>query len=81
MFVNYNIYIHSQKWRKFREIFLKINGESCSKCGLNKKRIELHHLTYKNLGRESFVNGRDVIKLCHNCHMVEEKRKTSVNCK
>ncbi|TXH16947.1 MAG: hypothetical protein E6R03_04690 [Hyphomicrobiaceae bacterium] len=67
----YRNYIRSEEWREFREIALDHHGRRCGRCG-HKKRLQVHHLHYENLGDESVD---DVTILCFWCHEAEESRK------
>ncbi len=64
--VNYHAYIKSEQWRKKRLKRLKMDGFCCQfrvgrfKCGA-KNNLEVHHLSYKNLGNERF---KELITLC-----------------
>lgn len=63
--VNYNAYIQSEKWRRFRARYFRFSGHSkaCVICGDNE--VQLHHVTYANLGNEKY---EDVIPLCQMHH-------------
>lgn len=61
--VKYNEYIKSKEWSKKRLYYLK-RWKECYVCR-STKRLELHHLCYKNLGNEK---PKDLVFLCHNCH-------------
>ena len=60
----YRSYIVSKKWKQKRVAFFQVHGRKCYICG-NKKRLEIHHRTCKNLRKEKAA---DVIPLCHTCH-------------
>jgi 5-methylcytosine-specific restriction endonuclease McrA len=68
--VDYQVYIKSEAWRKKRLKRLKMDGFCCQfkvgrfKCGA-KTNLEVHHLSYKNLGNERF---KELITLCHKHH-------------
>ena len=66
-FKSYNEYLQSDLWKEKRELILSIFNWECQKCG-SKKRLEIHHKTYENVGNEK---QRDVTVLCKKCH--EEK--------
>lgn len=55
-------YYETAHWRAFRERFRK---SSCARCGKGRRKLELHHLTYERLGRETAF---DVETLCDACH-------------
>lgn len=66
----YKIYLRSSHWRLKRWIkltqrrVLNRGIVSCEKCG-SKKRIIIHHITYKRLWRERLS---DLQVLCWKCH-------------
>jgi hypothetical protein len=56
-------YYRSDHWRRRRAGLRKT---ACQKCGYNKQQhLQVHHLTYKRLGREM---PEDVVTLCAYCH-------------
>ena len=67
----YEKYIGSVKWKKVRQYRMKYDDFECQSphpmlnvC-LDYKRLEVHHLTYDNLGNELLG---DILTLCQNCH-------------
>jgi len=58
-----NEYLKSHHWRSLREEKLKLNP-LCEQCGSN-KRVEPHHIRYKNLYD---VELTDLQTLCRKCH-------------
>lgn len=62
--VDYEDYLQSDHWKKVRSNALKRAQKRCQLCS-SRKRLEVHHNTYANLGHESPA---DVIVLCHQCH-------------
>lgn len=72
----YREYIASPEWRKKREHAIVRAGFVCQNCKVSKRELEVHHLTYRNLGNES---PHELIVLCHSCHkMADEKRRRDV---
>lgn len=63
----YETYIRSKKWFRKRKNMLALCGSQCENCG-NTKSLQVHHLHYRTLGRES-VN--DLKLLCDSCHKKE----------
>lgn len=63
----YKEYLRSHKWMRKRKKMLALCGSQCENCG-NTKRLQVHHLHYRTLGRES-VN--DLKLLCDSCHKKE----------
>jgi len=63
----YEDYMQSMAWyRKKKKIYERANGK-CERCGSN-FRVEVHHLSYENIGNEK---DGDLIVLCRKCHMIE----------
>lgn len=79
--LEYQKYLKSTHWKKFKREFFKRFEKVCRKCN-SKDRIQLHHISYENLWCEQFL---DVIPLCENCHAIrhnkkpKKKRKHKVN--
>lgn len=66
----YTAYLKTEKWQKKRFERNKLDGFRCQMCG-TAKNLNVHHLTYENLGRESIY---DLVTLCESCHKkVHEK--------
>lgn len=61
----YNWYLKSPQWAAKREAYFNRHGKRCEACFTIYGPIQLHHMTYENLGRESFA---DVVALCTKCH-------------
>jgi len=57
-FNSYKDYLKSDRWKKLKRKYLR----ECVVCG---KRAELHHRTYKRIGKEG---KRDLISLCRQHH-------------
>ncbi|MBU3106715.1 HNH endonuclease [Clostridium gasigenes] len=55
--------MESKHWKK-RTRALCNAGFSCQECG-NRRSLQVHHLSYKNLGQEPDY---DLKVLCRNCH-------------
>lgn len=62
--IDYLEYINSPKWQRVRAIRLRKDKFTCQQCG-GKNELNVHHLTYKRLGRERI---EDLITLCVRCH-------------
>ena len=60
----YERYLRSNEWRSKRNQRLKIDGHKCVYCGA-KEHLNVHHLTYENVGHEKMC---DLITLCQECH-------------
>ena len=63
----------SNYWNKTKYEYIRVmrtldkKATICECCGkeMNPTLIQLHHLTYKNIGKEKF---NELIRLCFNCH-------------
>ncbi len=62
--VDYYRYLHSKKWQKKRKRILKRDGNKCSLCG-SLGVLDVHHLSYENLGNEK---DWQLITVCRSCH-------------
>jgi len=60
----YNAYMNSNEWRKKRQERLTLDGYQCQMCG-SKDHLEVHHVSYERLGKETMD---DLITLCFTCH-------------
>lgn len=63
----YLTYLQSRAWQRVRLKVLKRAGYKCEKCGYAGK-LEIHHLTYANLGWERL---KELMALCAICHTKE----------
>lgn len=63
---SYKKYLKSKHWKKVRKQYYKDHKRECIVCN-KKSRLNLHHLHYKTLGKES---GEELIAICHRCHLV-----------
>jgi 5-methylcytosine-specific restriction endonuclease McrA len=63
--VNYKKYLQSPHWYNYKQSVYRDKPYYCYLCQ-KREKLELHHITYKNLGNE---NIDDVIYLCHKCHL------------
>ena len=63
----YKSYLGSASWKRKREEAIKRAGYCCEKCKAPSvdTRLEVHHKTYKRLGKEV---PEDLIVLCKACH-------------
>lgn len=67
----YSEYLKSAKWKAFRKQALIHYGSVCSKCPSTTK-LQVHHLTYINIFKETLA---DVVILCKSCHGVAHAKK------
>jgi hypothetical protein len=62
--MDYQEYLKSDHWQKFRKIVLAFWDERCSICK-SWLKVEVHHNNYRTLGHEQLS---DVVCLCSLCH-------------
>jgi 5-methylcytosine-specific restriction endonuclease McrA len=67
--VEYQSYIHSDVWRAKAEAAIERAGGRCQVCN-GRSRLNVHHRTYQQLGREADT---DLIVLCRFCHELFHK--------
>ena len=70
--ISYNAYIGSAAWGAKREAALRRYGQKCNRCGTTDAQFQVHHLTYKRLGKEKMA---DLEVLCKECHQIEHEHK------
>jgi 5-methylcytosine-specific restriction endonuclease McrA len=70
----YSEYLRSDRWAAKRSAALKHHGHRCGICG-SVRSLEVHHLTYKRLGREKM---KDLQVLCCDCHRIRHEDKPGV---
>lgn len=63
--VDYSTYLKTDKWREKSRERMTFDGYKCKACGRGDVTLNVHHLTYRNVGNEPL---RDLITLCENCH-------------
>lgn len=76
--IEYEKYINSAQWKRFRAYAIEQAGGKCAKCGISKwsAKLEVHHITYERLKRERL---QDVVVLCPACHeKADEVRRDDV---
>lgn len=69
-FVDYDIYMQSEEWDARRRQRLKIDDYTCQDCRATDRPLDVHHLTYDNLGYEPMG---DLISVCRQCHKRRHK--------
>ena len=63
-FAVYNKHLKTDKWKNTREKVLKRASYICEGC-LDSKAVEVHHLSYANVGDELLFQ---LVALCESCH-------------
>jgi hypothetical protein len=71
---DYNCYIGSTEWKRFRCEVIKQRGNRCERCGHVSAYPELHHKQYHSLGSEQ---PEDVELLCPKCHRGADEARAS----
>ena len=74
----YKDYMRSEQWKAKKQERIAID-KGCCMCGrpLDKiKSVQVHHITYKNLGNENVLT--DICTLCGSCY---KKTHNYYNCK
>lgn len=66
---HYREYLLSEHWQKLRKKRLSNANRTCYACG-SRERLDVHHRTYKRVGREHLS---DLIILCRDCHEAVHK--------
>jgi hypothetical protein len=75
--IPYSEYLQTDHWQHFRKQALKWSHNTCQLCGATNIKLDVHHRTYANRGRETFL---DVIVLCQECHAMYHQHKCSESC-
>ena len=70
--IDYAQYLASPEWQEKRAKRLALDKYKCALCP-SKNNLNVHHLTYANLGNEDVDN--DLITLCRRCHQKLEDYK------
>ena len=67
----YKRYIRSPEWKERCRQRIEIAGHKCEMCGRleqNSKGLQIHHMSYRNLGHEDV--GNDIVCVCGHCHLL-----------
>lgn len=67
---NYQEYLQSRHWKNFKYNYKQTHKNECIFCLSKTDKLDLHHLSYENLGREKEEN---VCFLCYHCHRILHK--------
>lgn len=65
----YEEYLRTMHWSTVRRAALERSNWRCALC-LSQVRLDVHHITYENLGDEL---PEDVVALCRKCHDQQHK--------
>ncbi len=61
----YSEYLETDHWKLTKKAAMRRANFTCQKCKIPGKPLQVHHLTYKRLGREA---DNDLQSLCFDCH-------------
>lgn len=61
----YAKYLNTDHWKMVREGALQYARNTCQVCGIKEVTLNVHHKTYKNLGKERMD---DLVVMCESCH-------------
>jgi hypothetical protein len=61
----YEVYLQTPHWRELRAAALKRAERRCESCWQKTRPLDVHHLTYDNLGHE---HADELMVLCRKCH-------------
>lgn len=62
--IGYSNYLQTDHWKRFRDSIIK-SRKKCECCGAVEPIMNVHHISYSNVGKEK---GADVALLCVDCH-------------
>lgn len=63
--IKYLNYLKSAEWQEIRLHLIEKRNWTCERCGKQKKRLQIHHLTYDRLYNEK---ESDLMVVCPSCH-------------
>lgn len=74
----YQHYLDSDHWKKRRKQFLDLDANKCCRVCKREKRLQVHHMTYENIGNEK---DEDLVVFCSRCHKKFHKKHGTENLK
>lgn len=75
--IGYNNYLNTEHWKRFRDSIIK-ERKKCECCGAIYPIMNVHHISYSNVGKEK---QKDVALLCYDCHRyIHEIKNGNVVC-
>ena len=69
----YTNYINSKEWKSKVIVFKELKENKCQQC-FSTKNLQIHHIDYFNLYKETI---KDVMLLCSKCHKLKHLNKNS----
>lgn len=61
---DYHKYLKSDHWEELKKLVFEWRGRKCQLC-MGSRNLQVHHMTYKRVGKE---DPRDVLIVCDSCH-------------
>jgi phage terminase large subunit GpA-like protein len=75
--IGYSNYLQTEHWKRFRDSIIK-ERKKCQCCGIVADIMNVHHISYRNVGKEK---KSDVALLCPDCHTyIHEIKNGNVVC-
>lgn len=72
--MEYREYLQTPHWQKIKVLMYKKHHGCCQNCG-RKTTLDVHHLTYENIGHE---NLKQLKLLCRDCHYRMHRMKGGI---
>jgi hypothetical protein len=73
----YDEYLATDYWRAVRKMVFETRGPFCEQCKDSQCRVDVHHLTYENRGREH-RHLKDLRVLCDACHALAHRQQRAL---
>ena len=74
----YRDYLRSPRWHVLRWLRKVLDLGACQDClphgRITRRRLEVHHVTYRNKGGAFFAELGDLVTLCADCHAARHGR-------
>ena len=70
----YAEYLRTLHWKRKRQEAFEFHGRQCQECG-STEDLQVHHTTYRRLGRERL---KTLQILCKHCHAIRHENKDDV---
>lgn len=61
---DYQAWLQTDEWQRIRQEAIERADHCCADCGAT-RRLQVHHLHYRNVGAEQ---PEDLVVLCESCH-------------
>lgn len=70
----YATYLQSDHWKKVKKAMYSMKSR-CHVCFIGEENLNIHHITYENIGNEGYF---DLVVLCQDCHKKIHREKTEL---